>query len=57
MKPKDRIVELREAHQNVDKELSKATKNYGSWELVTKLKKQKLKLKDEIKKLEQTTTT
>lgn len=57
MKPKDRIVELREAHQNVDKELSKATKNYGSWELVTKLKKQKLKLKDEIKKLEQTTPT
>lgn len=53
MKPKDRIVELRKTHRNIDKEISVAEKNFTNWEQVTKLKKQKLKIKDEIKKLEQ----
>lgn len=53
MKTKDRIQILKQVHKNMDAQVQIAYKHHLNWEQLNKLKKQKLKIKDEIQRLEE----
>lgn len=53
MNNKDRLDHLKKEHKSLDDIITDKQKNYVQGEELTRLKKRKLQLKDEIAKLEQ----